>query len=134
MRKICVTVEILQGFGFFFFSFFYKHKSYQSPPQSISVGFKLVIQLLLYRVDQERGQDQTEEADVPGCDELLKKNTCSKQKETGDKICRASQREDVQSFSLFSVCCSSSHNVSNELVAPLPELHYWLDDSNNTIK
>lgn len=50
---------------------------YQPPPQSIGVGLKLLIGLLLHGVDQEGGQDQAQEADVPGRDELLQQATAT---------------------------------------------------------
>lgn len=61
--------------------------SYQAPPEGVGIGIKVLLGglgsrsisvhcvrgdvILLHQVDQEGGQDEGEEADVPGCDELL---------------------------------------------------------------
>ena len=45
--------------------------AHQPPPQGIGVGLKLLVLLLLRQVNQEGGQDQAQEANVPGCDQLL---------------------------------------------------------------
>lgn len=62
--------------------------THQAPPQSVGVGVKVLRfglscgvfmarhvhggVVLLHQVDQERRQDEGQEADVPGCDQLLK--------------------------------------------------------------
>lgn len=50
---------------------------YQPPPQGIGVGLELLVGLLLHGVDQEGGQDEAQEADVPGGDELLQRATAA---------------------------------------------------------
>lgn len=55
----------------------WQQRPYQSPPQSISVGLELLVGLLLHGVDQEGGQDQAQEANVPGRDELLQQATAT---------------------------------------------------------
>lgn len=45
--------------------------AYQTPPQCISIGRKHLIVLLLSQIHKEGGQDQTQEANVPSCDQLL---------------------------------------------------------------
>lgn len=46
--------------------------THQAPPQCISVGVKMIVLALLRQVHQKRGQDEAQEADVPGGDQLLK--------------------------------------------------------------
>lgn len=52
--------------------------THQAPPESIGVGVKVVILALLRQVHQERGQDEAEEADVPGGDQLLEGKATSR--------------------------------------------------------
>lgn len=53
--------------------------AYQTPPERIGVGFKHLVILFLSEVHQERGQDQTQEANVPGCDQfLLRAHACTR--------------------------------------------------------
>lgn len=46
-------------------------RAYQTPPECIGVGLKHLVILLLSEIHQERGQDQTQEANVPGGDQFL---------------------------------------------------------------
>lgn len=46
-------------------------RAYQTPPERIGVGLKHLVILLLSEIHQERGQDQTQEANVPGGDQFL---------------------------------------------------------------
>lgn len=43
-----------------------------SPPEGVSISGKLLVIFLLSQIDQEGGKDQYQEANVPGCDQLLK--------------------------------------------------------------
>lgn len=45
--------------------------THQAPPERICVGIEVVILPLLCQVHQERGQDEAQEAYVPGGDQLL---------------------------------------------------------------
>lgn len=45
--------------------------THQAPPECISIGIKVVVLALLCQIHQEGGQDETEEANVPGRDQLL---------------------------------------------------------------
>lgn len=45
--------------------------AYQTPPERIGVGLKHLVILLLSEIHQERGQDQTQESNVPGGDQFL---------------------------------------------------------------
>ena len=67
--------------------------TYQAPPECIGVGVEVLglglasgvvgvghfhgAVVLLHQVHQEGGQDQGQEADVPGCDELLWVQPCT---------------------------------------------------------
>lgn len=46
--------------------------THQAPPERVGVGVKMVVLALLRQVHQKRGQDEAQEADVPGGDQLLK--------------------------------------------------------------
>ena len=46
--------------------------THQAPPERVRVGIKVIVLSLLRQVHQKRGQDEAEEADVPGSDQLLK--------------------------------------------------------------
>lgn len=46
--------------------------THQAPPECIRVGIKVIVLPLLRQVHQKRGQDEAEEADVPGSDQFLK--------------------------------------------------------------
>lgn len=46
-------------------------RTYQAPPECICIGVKVVILTLLGQVHQKRGQDEAEEANVPGSHQLL---------------------------------------------------------------
>lgn len=50
----------------------YSHITYRAPPQSIRIGGKLLVELVLHKVDEERREDENQETDVPRCDQLLK--------------------------------------------------------------
>ena len=45
--------------------------THQAPPERVSVGVEVVVLPLLRQVHQKRGQDEAQEADVPGSDQLL---------------------------------------------------------------
>lgn len=46
--------------------------THRAPPQSVRVGGELCVQLFLHQVDQERGEDEHQEPDVPCGDQLLR--------------------------------------------------------------
>lgn len=46
--------------------------THQAPPERVCVGVEVVVLTLLRQVYQKRGQDEAQEADVPGGDQLLK--------------------------------------------------------------
>lgn len=41
-------------------------RTHRAPPQGIGVGSKLLVELVLHKVDEERREDENQEADVPG--------------------------------------------------------------------
>lgn len=45
--------------------------AHRAPPQSISIGGKVLVVFFLHQVNQERGEDQHQEPDVPGSHQLL---------------------------------------------------------------
>lgn len=45
--------------------------SHQSPPEGVSIRLKLFIIFFFCQINQETGQNETQEANVPGCDEFL---------------------------------------------------------------
>lgn len=47
-------------------------RTHQAPPERVCIGVKVVVLAFLGQVHQERGQDEAEEADVPGGDQLLR--------------------------------------------------------------
>lgn len=47
-------------------------QTHRSPPQGISVGSKLLVELVLHKVDKEWREDENQEADVPGGYQLLR--------------------------------------------------------------
>lgn len=46
--------------------------AYRSPPKRVGIGGEVGVGVLLSQVDQEGGEDQHQEPDVPGGDELLR--------------------------------------------------------------
>lgn len=46
-------------------------QTHRAPPECISVRRKLLIHVLLYKVDKEGGEDEHQKADVPGSHKLL---------------------------------------------------------------
>lgn len=46
--------------------------TYQTPPECICVCIKVLIFSLLGQVHQERGQDEAQEANIPGSNQLLR--------------------------------------------------------------
>lgn len=47
--------------------------THRAPPQRVCVGGKLLVELVLHQVDEERGEDEDQEADVPGRHQLLRR-------------------------------------------------------------
>lgn len=45
--------------------------THRAPPQGVRIGRKLLVELVLHQVDEERGEDEDQEADVPGSHQLL---------------------------------------------------------------
>lgn len=43
-------------------------QTHHAPPQRVGVCLELLVELVLHEVDEERGEDQNQEADVPGRD------------------------------------------------------------------
>lgn len=52
-------------------SYRYHIQTHRAPPQSISVGSKLLVEFIFHKVDEERREDENQEADVPGGYQLL---------------------------------------------------------------
>jgi len=46
-------------------------QTHRAPPQGICVGSKLLVVLVLHKVDEERREDQNQKSDVPGGYQLL---------------------------------------------------------------
>lgn len=46
-------------------------ETHRAPPQCISIGGKIFIELLFHQINQERGKDEHKEPDVPGSDQFL---------------------------------------------------------------
>lgn len=45
--------------------------AHRAPPQSVGVGGEVLVEFFLHQIDQEGGEDQHQEADVPGSHQLL---------------------------------------------------------------
>lgn len=46
-------------------------RTHRAPPQGVSVGGEILVELVLHQVDEERREDEDQEADVPGGYQLL---------------------------------------------------------------
>lgn len=51
-----------------------KHRgsTHSPPPEGVSIGVEVCVDIFLCKVDQEGGKDQDQETDVPGCNQLLR--------------------------------------------------------------
>lgn len=47
------------------------HVTHRAPPQGVGVRRKVLVELVLHQVDEEGGEDQNQEADVPGRHQFL---------------------------------------------------------------
>lgn len=58
-----------------FSSILYKKNdsTHRSPPQGIGIGGKVLVEFFLHQINQERGEDEHQEADVPGSHQLLQR-------------------------------------------------------------
>lgn len=45
--------------------------AHRAPPERISIGGKVLVEFFLHQINQERGEDQHQEPDVPGSHQLL---------------------------------------------------------------
>lgn len=50
-----------------------RRMTHKSPPEGVGVRFKLLIVFLLRQINEETCKDQTQEANVPGSNQLLKR-------------------------------------------------------------
>lgn len=45
--------------------------AHRSPPQGICIGGKVLVEFFLHQINQEGGEDENQEPDIPGSHQLL---------------------------------------------------------------
>lgn len=81
--------------------------THRSPPQGIGIGGKILVEFFLHQINQERGEDEHQETDVPGSHQLLQHAPTQYRRSHAFSV-RISEPAppDVFSTRYFAVICS----------------------------
>lgn len=85
--------------------------AHRAPPQRISIGGKVLVEFFLHQINQERGEDQHQEPDVPGSHQLLQRTHTHQHKHPQHWLSELF-RTNIRTFSVdiysksFAVICS----------------------------